>query len=186
LPENDRLKISANFWTRWRVRMGYPVGVAAYWFAHPEPKSILWGVGIALAGLLLRGVAAGHLRKHEKLATSGPYAYTRNPLYLGSVLLGAGFSVASRSWISAALLVGYLLVFYPVVMRREERELRSLYGSAFVEYAARVPAFWPRVTPATRAQVGFSWKLYRRNREYEAAIGLVLAMAALWVRMLWN
>ena len=86
-----------NFWIRWRVRVGYPVGIAAFYFARPQLKWLACGVGIALLGLLLRGYAAGHLRKGKQLATSGPYAYTRNPLYFGSVLLAVGFSVASHS-----------------------------------------------------------------------------------------
>ena len=166
--------------------MGYPVGIAAFWFARPQPKWLLCGAGIAALGLLLRGYAAGHLRKHKQLATSGPYAYTRNPLYLGSVLLGAGFSVASHSWISTALLAGYLLVFYPAVIRREEKELKALYGAAFVEYAARVPAFLPHLSPAKLSTERFSWLLYQRNREYEAAIGLAVAMAVLWFLMAWR
>ncbi len=137
-------------------------------------------------GLLLRAYAAGHLRKHKQLATSGPYAYTRNPLYLGSVLLGAGFSVASHSWISTALLAAYLMVFYPAVIRREQAELKTLYGDAFVEYASRVPAFWPRLSPARSMGERFSSALYRQNREYEAAIGLAVAMAILWLLMLWR
>ncbi len=100
-------------------------------FARPQLKWLLCGVGIAILGLLLRGYAAGHLRKHKQLATSGPYAFTRNPLYLGSVFLAAGFSVASHSWISALLLAAYLAVFYPVVIRREQGELEALYGAAF-------------------------------------------------------
>jgi protein-S-isoprenylcysteine O-methyltransferase Ste14 len=176
---------ATDFWIRWRVRVGYPVGVAAFWFARPEAKWLGCGVGIAVAGLLLRGYAAGHLRKHEQLAVSGPYAHTRNPLYLGSVLLGAGFSVASHSWISTTLLAAYLLVFYPPVIRREERELKSLYGAAFEEYARQVPAFCPRLTAAARSGQKFSWSLYRRNREYEAAMGLVVAMAVLWILTLW-
>ena len=166
--------------------MGYPVGIAAFWFARPKLAWLICGVGIALLGLLLRGYAAGHLRKHQQLATSGPYAFTRNPLYLGSVLLAAGFSVASHSWISATLLAVYLAVFYPVVIRREQTELETLYGAAFVEYASRVPAFWPRLSPATASKEHFSWALYRQNREYEAAIGLGIAMAILWGLMLWR
>lgn len=144
------------------------------------------GVGIALLGLLLRGYAAGHLRKHKQLATSGPYAFTRNPLYLGSLLFAIGFSVASHSWISAGLLAAYLGVFYPMVIRRERTELESLYGSAFLEYASRVPAFWPRLSAATSGKENFSWDLYRQNREYEAAIGLAVAMTILWLIMLWR
>ena len=147
---------------------------------------LICGVGIALLGLLLRGYAAGYLRKHQKLATSGPYAFTRNPLYFGSIFLAAGFSVASHSWISTLLLAAYLAIFYPVVIRREQAELTKLYGTAFAEYASEVPAFWPRISPAIPSTARFSWPLYRQNREYEAAIGLVVAMAILWIRMLWQ
>ena len=175
-----------NFWIKWRVRFGYVVGVAAFWFARPQMKWLAWGVCIAACGLLLRGYAAGHLRKHQQLAVSGPYAFTRNPLYLGSILLAAGFSVASHSWISTLLLAAYLAIFYPAVIRREQSELKAHYGAAFVEYAARVPAFWPRLSPAMGSTERFSWPLYRRNREYEAAIGLCVAMAILWALMRWR
>jgi protein-S-isoprenylcysteine O-methyltransferase Ste14 len=179
------LSSATNFWIRWRVRVGYPVGIAAFWFAKPQPKWLFCGVAIAAVGLLVRGYAAGYLRKHKQLATSGPYAYTRNPLYFGSVLLAAGFCVASHTVISAILVTAYLFVFYPLVMRREETELRTLYGDAFGEYASRVPAFWPRVSSGRSSGEHFSWALYRQNREYEAAIGLAVAMAILWLRMLW-
>jgi protein-S-isoprenylcysteine O-methyltransferase Ste14 len=175
-----------NFWIRWRVRVGYPVGIAAFWFARPQMKWLLSGAGIAILGLLLRGYAAGHLRKHKQLAVSGPYAFTRNPLYLGSVLLAAGFSVASHSWISTLLLAAYLAIFYPVVIRREQAELHTLYGAAFVEYASQVPAFWPRLSPAMASTERFSWPLYRLNREYEAAVGLAVAMATLSILMVWR
>jgi len=142
-------------------------------------KWLLCGVGIAIVGLLLRGYAAGHLRKHKQLAISGPYAFTRNPLYLGSLILAAGFSVASHSRISTLLLAAYFGIFYPVVIRREQGELKTLYGAAFEEYALKVPAFWPRLSPAVVSTEHFSWLLYKQNREYEAAIGLVVAMAIL-------
>lgn len=168
------------------MRFGYLVGAAAFWFARPQPKWLLCGVSIAACGLVLRGYAAGYLRKHKQLAVSGPYAFTRNPLYLGSILLAAGFSVASHSWISTLLLAAYLAIFYPAVIRREQTELKALYGAAFVEYAAQVPAFWPRLSPATPSTEQFSWPLYKQNREYEAAIGLAVAMAILWALMLWH
>lgn len=176
----------ANFWIEWRVRVGYAVGIAAFWFARPRLWSLFWGAAIGILGLLLRGFAAGHLRKHQQLATSGPYAFTRNPLYLGSVLLAAGFCIASRSWVSTNLLAAYFGVFYPAVIRREQEELKGLYGAAFDEYAAKVPAFWPRLSPATARGEKFSWALYRKNREYEAAIGLAVAIAVLSLLMLWR
>ena len=177
---------TTNFWIKWRVRAGYFVGLGAFWFARPQMKWLWCGAGIAILGLLLRGYAAGHLRKHKQLAISGPYAFTRNPLYFGSVLLAAGFSVASHSWISTVLLAAYLAIFYPVVIRREQSELKLLYGAAFVEYASQVPAFWPRLSPITVSTERFSWPLYRPNREYEAAIGLAVSIAILWAIMLWR
>lgn len=180
------MSAKTNFWIRWRVRVGYPIAIAAFWFARPQTKWVIFGVGIACLGLLLRGYAAGHLRKHKQLATSGPYAFTRNPLYLGSMLLAAGFCVASHSLISTVLLATYLAVFYPIVIRREQTELATLYGAAFAEYSARVPAFWPRLSPATPSQERFSWALYRQNREYEAAIGLAVAVAILVILMVWR
>lgn len=175
-----------NFWIRWRVRVGYVVGIGAFWFSRPQIKWLLCGAGIAVCGLIVRAYAAGHLRKHQQLATSGPYAFTRNPLYLGSVLLAAGFCVASHSWISTLLLAAYLAIFYPVVIRREQTELQATYGDAFVQYASQVPAFWPRLTPAMASTERFSWPLYRQNREYEAAVGLAVAMVILWMLMLWR
>jgi len=166
--------------------VGYPVGIAAFVFARPQMKWLLCGVGIAILGLLVRGYAAGHLRKHQQLATSGPYAFTRNPLYLGSMFLAAGFSVASHSWVSTVLLAAYLAIFYPVVIRREQAELEKHYGAAFVEYASRVPAFWPRLSSSPPSTERFSWPLYLQNREYEATIGLAVAMAILSILMLWR
>jgi protein-S-isoprenylcysteine O-methyltransferase Ste14 len=180
------LSSQTSFWIKWRVRFGYVVGVAAFWFARPQVKWLLCGAAIAACGLLLRGYAAGHLRKHKQLAVSGPYAFTRNPLYLGSILLAAGFCVAARSWKSTVLLAAYLAIFYPAVIRREQSELKALYGDAFVQYAAQVPAFWPRFSPAVASTERFSWPLYRQNREYEAAIGLAVAMAILWGIMMWR
>ncbi len=167
---------------RWRVRLGYPVAAVCFWLARPTLRSIAWGGGIALIGLGIRAAAAGHLRKGEALAVSGPYAYTRNPLYLGSALLAAGFVLASASCFAAALLILYFAAFYPAVMRREERELRERYGAEFEAYAARVPLFWPRLTPVRPPGdegAGFTWARYRRNREYQAALGFLLAIGVL-------
>ncbi len=177
------------FSTRWRVRLGYPVALACFWLARPALKWLAVGAGIAGVGLVLRGTAAGYLRKHEQLSTAGPYAYTRNPLYLGSAWLAAGFLVACHSWIVAAILAAYFALFYPAVMRREEQELRARYGEAFEDYAARVPLFWPRPKPpGIRGQANerFSWAIYRRNREYQVALGFLAVIALLWLKMGWR
>lgn len=181
------MALPPTFWTRWRVRVGYPVALAYLWFASPTWNSIAIGGTIGVLGLVVRALAAGHLRKWEGLATSGPYACTRNPLYFGSALLAVGFAVAGHSWIGAALIAGYFAAFYPAVMKREEAELRSHYGRAYEEYAARVPLFWPHVPHKTSASPErFSWSLYRRNHEYQAALGFLCGLALLVLRMYWR
>lgn len=178
---------ATNFWIRWRVRIGYPVALIYLALSRPTPKWLVVGGAIGVAGLAIRGWAAGYLRKHQALAVGGPYAFTRNPLYFGSVILAAGFSVAGRSIWSAIAVAGYLALFYPAVMKREEAELQAHYGEHFQKYASRVPLFWPRWARfATGGHAeGFSTQLYRKNREYQAAVGFVLGLVALWARMRW-
>lgn len=179
------------FWTRWRVRTGYPIAVIYWLLAAPTSRSIVIGGVITAFGLLVRGAASGHLRKDQELATTGPYASTRNPLYLGSAFLAAGFIIAGHSW-WAGLLVGvYFAVFYYAVIRDEEENLRKRFGAAFDEYAARVPAFFPLFRdrssepsspPRPPAEL-FSWAQYRRNREYQALIGTIAGLGVMWLRM---
>ncbi len=171
---------------RWRVPVGYPVALLCFWLAWPTPLTLAAGAAIALLGLLVRGVAAGHLRKNSQLTMSGPYARVRNPLYIGSMLLAIGFGVAARSWIAAALLLAYFGFFYTLTVRREERSLAALYGATFAEYTARVPAFLPRLRSGQNAGQSFSWSLYRSNREYKAGIGMAVVMVLLWIVMRWR
>ncbi len=168
--------------TRWRVRIGYPVVLFSFFFARPTPQALSAGAILAVLGIAVRTSAAGHLRKHEVLATAGPYAWTRNPLYFGSLLLCGGFLLATWSWIVTAVVALYLALFYPGVMHREEEELRAEYGSAFDEYSRRVPLFWPRL-PKTTGRETFSWTQYRRNREYQALAGATLAFAIVFAEM---
>jgi protein-S-isoprenylcysteine O-methyltransferase Ste14 len=173
---------------RWRVPLGYPVGVACILFSRPTLASVTIGAVIALWGLVVRAAAAGHLRRANGISDTGPYARTRNPLYFGSAVLAAGFCVASHSLISAFLLAAYFVVFYPTVMRREERELRLNYGVKFEEYAKRVPIFFPKLGSTHGAgKTQFSFAQYLHNREYNAAIGtaaviIILSMMAVWLR----
>jgi len=180
---------AAEFAMRFRVRLGYPVAIVFLLFARPLQYSIFIGAVIAMLGLCVRAAAAGYLRKHEQLALAGPYARTRNPLYFGSALIAAGFLVAGRfwveqGWIAAVVVAGYFGYFYRVVMQREEGELRARYGTVFDEYAARVPLFLPRLRTATATTEEFSWEQYWRNREYQAALGVLGGMGALWALML--
>lgn len=178
------------FFVRWRVRLSYPCAILVLWFARPTPRSILWGAPIGLLGLFIRARAAGHLHKQEVLTVTGPYAYTRNPLYFGSAILTLAAGVATHSWPSALILLAYFALFYSIVMRREEAELHQHHGAAFDEYARAVPLFFPRLTPRKLSFGGagaFSFAQYKKNHEYQAAIGFVLLLAALlsiwWLRL---
>jgi protein-S-isoprenylcysteine O-methyltransferase Ste14 len=179
------------FWMRWRVRVGYPVGILYWLLAKPAPRWILFGAAIAALGLLVRAIASGHLRKDRELATTGPYACTRNPLYLGSAFLAAGFTVAGHSWLAGVLVGAYFATFYYAVMRNEEEDLRLRFGPAFEAYAAQVPLFFPRAprkplapsASSSNSTQSFSWSQYRRNREYKALIGTLAGLGILWLRM---
>src|SRR5229473_908972 len=135
---------AGNFFVRWRVRLGYPLAIAVLYLSQPTPRSILLGALTGFIGLWVRAYAAGYLHKQEVLTVTGPYAFTRNPLYLGSAILALGAGIAMRSWTSALLLLVYFAIFYFAVMRREERELHVRHGAFFEEYARAVPLFIPR------------------------------------------
>ena len=174
-----------DFFARWRVRIGYILAILVLWLARPAPGWILAGGVIGLFGLLIRGYAAGYLHKQEVLTIAGPYAYTRNPLYFGSSILTLGAAIAMHSSWSTALLLLYFALVYSLVMRREEMELRIKHGAAFDTYAARVPLFFPRVVvenaEAQGGSAAFSWARYKKNHEYEAAVGFLFLLVALMV-----
>jgi protein-S-isoprenylcysteine O-methyltransferase Ste14 len=150
-------------------------------FARPRPASLVVGVAVSLFGLLLRGWAAGHIRKNSALATSGPYAYTRNPLYLGNFLLGLGFTIGSGWWPLGILFGVLFLGIYLPVMRVESETLAQLFAGDYQRYARGVPLFLPRVTPyrSGESKTEFDSSLYMRYREYRAALGLLVAWGLL-------
>jgi len=170
---------------RVRVPLGFGLAVLYLWLARPIWPSLGFGAMAIVPGLLIRGLASGHVRKNEALATSGPYAHTRNPLYLGSLLIGAGFAIAARSWwIGLALVVMFFVIYLPVI-HDEERFLRETFPE-FDEYADKVPRMFPRFSPYSRPQDtagAFSFELYRKHREYNALIGSLLVVAALIAKM---
>jgi protein-S-isoprenylcysteine O-methyltransferase Ste14 len=171
---------------RIRVPLGFLFALLYFWLARPSWRSLMLGAIVVAPGLLIRALASGHVRKNESLATSGPYAYTRNPLYLGSLVMGLGFCAAARSWwVGVALVVMFFAIYLPVI-RDEETFLRRTFPE-FEEYARRVPRMSPRVTPYSsderEAPGGFSWELYLKHREYNALLGTVGMMTALIVKM---
>lgn len=172
------------FVARWRVPFGFALGIAYLVFAQPTWPLLIAGSIVALAGLGIRAYAAGHLEKDRNLAMGGPYAYTRNPLYLGSLLIGVGLVVAGAQWILGVVFVVFFLVVYLPVMRREERNLHRRFGREFDDYAASVPLFFPHRQPLKPSHTKFEWTRYRRNREYEAALGYLAGILFLIAKIL--
>lgn len=162
---------------RLRVTTGFLLVAAFAWFSQPDLKSILYSLPISILGLMLRGWATGHLEKNIRLAESGPYAYVRNPLYLGTLLVAAGFVVATRRWLLAMLFAAVFLLIYLPVVELEEQHLAELFPD-FRAYVQRVPGFWPTFR-AKRTGQPFRWDLYVRNREYQALLGFLLGEAFL-------
>lgn len=175
--------------TRSRVPLGFLFAAAYLWWARPTWSSLVVGALFIVAGVIIRALASGHIRKNAELASTGPYAYTRNPLYLGSIMIAIGFLVAARNWwIGLAAAAMFTFIYLPVI-KAEEAYLRSAF-SDYANYASQVPRLLPRLTPyhsgttteTTSRQ--FSSELYWRHREYNAALGSILMIGALILKML--
>jgi steroid 5-alpha reductase family enzyme len=162
-----------------RVPCGFAMVAAFLWLSAPSLKSLRDGLPWAFAGLALRAWAAGHLEKNQTLTQSGPYAQLRNPLYLGTLTVAAGFAIASRRWeLGVLIAVVFGLIYLPVV-ELEEQHLRKLFPS-YEEYARRVPKLLPRMVGESPGLAKpFRWSLYRHNREYQALGGFLIATAVL-------
>ena len=170
---------------RVRVPLGFCVAAVFLVFARPSGPTLLYGLPLVLVGLWLRGYAAGYVKKNAELTVTGPYAYTRNPLYLGSMCLTAGFAVAAGRWWLVVLVVGLFLLIYIPTILAEEAFLRGAFAG-FDAYAAAVPRLLPRLT-AARLGGGsgcFQPERYRHHREYNAAMGAAAIYGVLIARML--
>ena len=164
---------------RIRVPLGFIFGAAFLYFSAPTWTLIGIGCSIGFSGLLIRAWSAGHIRKNKELTTTGPYAWTRNPLYLGSFIMGAGLMVASGVWwLGLAFAVLYLGIYLPV-MRIEARELTQLFGKQYERYAEEVPLFIPGLRRKNEGASQFDPALYMKYREYQAAIGFAAVVGVL-------
>jgi protein-S-isoprenylcysteine O-methyltransferase Ste14 len=176
---------------RVRVPLGFVVAAIFLLFARPSWLTLGCSLLLVLPGLWLRGYAAGYVKKNAELTRTGPYAYTRNPLYLGSMGIAAGFAVAAGRWWLVVLLVGMFLAIYVPTILSEETFLRGTFPS-FEEYARKVPRLLPRLTAARFEDIGaeggrFSVERYRHHHEYNALMGAAAIYAALTLRMiLWH
>ena len=180
---------SALSWSRIARRIRVPLGFAFaafyLWRARPSWLSLVVGAAIAALGLGIRAVASGHVDKNQELATTGPYAYVRNPLYLGSIVIAIGFAVAARDVAIAALIVLMFVVIYVPTIRSEERFLRTRFAE-YSAYADAVPRLFPRRLRTAGWTRNFSLALYLKHREYNASFGALAMLLALLVKMLWS
>lgn len=170
---------------RIRVPLGFAFALLYFWLAYPTWKFLALGAIFIVPGLLVRALASGHVKKNEALATSGPYAYTRNPLYLGSLLIGIGFAIAACSWwIGIALVVMFFAIYVPVI-RSEEAFLREKFPE-FDDYTRRVPRMMPRIIPARSGgdRGRFSFNLYLKHREWNALLGATAIVAILIAKIM--
>jgi protein-S-isoprenylcysteine O-methyltransferase Ste14 len=168
---------------RLRVPLGFVTAILFLVFSQPSWRTILIGAPIAFLGVAMRAWASGHLRKNAELAISGPYAYTRNPLYFGSFVLAIGIVIAGGSWWLAALLLGFFLAVYLPVMQAEAAHMHELFPNDFAEYEQNVPLFLPRLTAWKPSSNRFDQALYLKYREYRALLGVVIVIAILILKI---
>ncbi|MGE0128659.1 MAG: isoprenylcysteine carboxylmethyltransferase family protein [Blastocatellales bacterium] len=165
---------------RLRVPLGFITAILFVVFSQPTWRSLAVGVPVALCGALYRAWASGHLRKNAELTMTGPYAFTRNPLYFGSFLMAAGCAICGGNLLLGLWLVAFFLLIYWPVMRAEASHMRLLFAGAYSEWEARVPLFVPRATPYRNGQTrSFDLRQYLHHREYRALIGLSIVIAVL-------
>jgi len=171
------------FLQRIRVPLGFLFTFAFLYLAEPTAPLLIIGAIVSFLGLMIRGWAAGHIRKNVEITVSGPYAFTRNPLYLGSLIMCLGVCVGAGIWWVGAVFVLLFLSIYLPVMRVEAEDLKQIFPETFPEYEANVPLLFPRLSPWKRSDMGFDSSLYMKYREYRAAVGLVLVWSFLALKM---
>lgn len=184
----ESLQPTVSTWSRVarriRVPLGFIFAVVYVWLARPTRTSLVVGGLVLIPGLVLRGLASGHVQKDKQLTISGPYAYTRNPLYLGSLVLAGGFAIAARSWwIVGIMLLMFALIYIPVIAG-EERYLRQAFPE-YEDYARHVPRLWMRFSPYGGMQSAYSSARYWKHREYQASVGCAVVLAILAVKLVW-
>jgi protein-S-isoprenylcysteine O-methyltransferase Ste14 len=171
---------------RLRIPLGFVLAAAYLIFVRPTAQSLLMGVPIALIGVLVRAWASGHIMKNDRLATSGPYAFTRNPLYVGSFLIALGFALVAH-WSVVLIVCAFFLLIYAPTIARERANIENRFPVAYEQYAANVPAFVPRLTPwrndALGTSTNFSASLYVRHGEWKAALAFLAVTIWLFIRM---
>jgi protein-S-isoprenylcysteine O-methyltransferase Ste14 len=173
------LKPSYNTLSRIRVPAGFVLAAIYFNFSRPTWKSLWLGGAVAFLGILIRTWATGHLNKDDRLAVTGPYAFTRNPLYFGSFIIGLGFSLAGENITMLVVFLACFAVLYGPVMQLEMNHLREKFPVEYSRYQASVPLFFPHLWPHQLEKGRFSFHRYFKNKEYQALVGFLAAVGLL-------
>jgi protein-S-isoprenylcysteine O-methyltransferase Ste14 len=174
---------SSQILSRVRVPAGFLMAGLFFYLSQPTRRSLWIGAGVAFLGILIRGWATGHIRKNDELTVTGPYAFTRNPLYFGSFIIGLGFCLAgARLEILSVFLISFVAL-YGNVMQQELDFLRQKFPEDYAKYAASVPLFFPRLIAGRVGAGRFSFKRYLKNREYQALLGFAGAVLVLFLKI---
>ncbi len=169
----------------YRTFVSLIIGVVFLWVAKPDLNSLIRGIPFILLGELIRTWAAGSINKeYEKLTIWGPYAYTRNPLYVGSFLLGFGFVIMANQWVLLLIFLFLFLFVYRSTILDEENTLSRVFGEAFAEYKRKVPRFIPRLSPRPNVAPNFSWKRVLKHREYNAWLGITIGIMCILFKVI--
>jgi protein-S-isoprenylcysteine O-methyltransferase Ste14 len=169
---------------RIRVPLGFLFAAFYMWRARPSWTSIAAGTAIAAFGIAIRALASGQVQKNRELTMTGPYAYVRNPLYLGSIVIAIGFAMAARdAWVAVVIVIFFAAIYVPVI-RGEEHFLRGQFPE-YADYTRRVPSLLPRTLLFAGVTEGFSRELYFRHREYNSLLGAAAMLAVLTAKILW-
>jgi protein-S-isoprenylcysteine O-methyltransferase Ste14 len=174
---------SREFVSRVRVPAGFVFAALYLYFSTPSIAGLWSGGSLAFVGIVIRAWATGYIRKNDELTVSGPYALTRNPLYLGSFIIGLGFSIAGGNLIiPLVFLVCFAAIYAPVILREKEY-LKGKFPEEYLRYQAAVPLFFPRLTPKNMGHGKFSFRRYMKHREYQALAGFVAAISFLILKL---
>jgi protein-S-isoprenylcysteine O-methyltransferase Ste14 len=171
-----------------RLPLGFVLAATFIVLAKPNAGLLPIGLAVGFLGLLLRAWAAGHIEKNRRLSTGGPYAFVRNPLYLGSFLLAMGFALVWH-WGFVLLVIAFFVLVYAPTIQQERDSMASLFPTEYAEYAAHVPLFLPRVSPwrpsaeTDGRPVGFSVGRYLGHAEWKAALGFTAGASWLLLRL---
>ncbi len=169
------------FLSRYRIKLGFLFALIFIVAVKPSIIGMVLGIPIGIIGLLIRLWASGYIKKNKELSTSGPYSYTRNPLYLGSFFIGLGVSIAGSSIIFILLFIAAFYFVYSTVIKDEEKGLIELFGGSFLDYKSKVPCFFPLLKPV-RISKNFDIKLVVKHEEYNAWLGFIAALIVLWLK----